>query len=802
MKITTKEFADLMKKTGKSKDEVRKHFENKWYKIAINEAELPEIVTTEEMIPEVDKDKEMMLWVATLAKSFGDFWKLWEALIKVVNTKDVEPLKQELKKQEIELNSLKKAILAHKDMIMYDVKELSDRTTDRFIRNKKVLEEKINTDAKKLEVGLQTLEKKIQAVIDAQQEKNIQNNEKLAWISNQLSNKVEQRQIDEAITNIRQDFAEIDDTQQSKETTYSSEKIQDVVEERIKKIKIRWWGGGKLVSVLDEWVDKGLLSSLNFVGSWVSVTDVWGVHTVTVSWGWGGWTWGSITGTLSNQTDLQAALDLKAPLTSPTFATSVTGSYLTASEILITNGSKQVVSAPVATYPSLTELTYVKWVTGAIQTQLNAKIASSYLDTDTTLAANSDVKIATQKATKAYADWLFASNDAMLFKWVIDCSANPNYPAADAWHLYKISVAGKIGWGSGINVEVWDSIICAVDGTASGTQAGVGANWYVVQANLDGAVIWPASSTDNALVRYDGTTGKLIQNSWVIIGDDNSITSGNWYLNLLANGLSIEGSASTGGRVDIFATGSDTNIDLYIDAQGTGKVKIPSVLQASDYIETYDVRWLNELTLYSDTAGSESYITLKGGTSGIDFQGNTGTYNFWKGWGALYGLLSFANLASTNKTFSFPNATGTISLVDNTETLTNKTLTSPTLTTPVLWTPSSWTLTNCTGLPIAWLVASTSTAIWVGSIELWHASDTTLARVSAWVVSIEGNNIITVSWGTFTGDISVPAEAYGAGWNGSNEVPTKNDIYDKIETISWGSGLTQPQVMARSFGGC
>lgn len=35
--------------------------------------------------------------------------------------------------------------------------------------------------------------------------------------------------------------------------------------------------------------------------------------------GGGGGTWGSITGTLSSQTDLQAALDLKSNLASPTF---------------------------------------------------------------------------------------------------------------------------------------------------------------------------------------------------------------------------------------------------------------------------------------------------------------------------------------------------------------------------------------------------------------------------------------------------------------------------------------------------
>lgn len=66
-----------------------------------------------------------------------------------------------------------------------------------------------------------------------------------------------------------------------------------------------------------------------------------------------------------------------APLTSPTFATSITGSYLTASEMLVTNASKEVVSAPVATYPSLTELSYVKGVTSAIQTQIGIKAPST-----------------------------------------------------------------------------------------------------------------------------------------------------------------------------------------------------------------------------------------------------------------------------------------------------------------------------------------------------------------------------------------------------------------------------------------
>lgn len=42
---------------------------------------------------------------------------------------------------------------------------------------------------------------------------------------------------------------------------------------------------------------------------------------------------------------------------------------------------------------------------------------------------------------------------------------------------------------------------------------------------------------------------------------------------------------------------------------------------------------------------------------------------------------------------------------------------------------------------------------------------------------------LQLSGGTMTGDIVVPDEAYGAGWDGSLEVPTKNALYDKIQTL-------------------
>ena len=71
--------------------------------------------------------------------------------------------------------------------------------------------------------------------------------------------------------------------------------------------------------------------------------------------------------------------------------------------------------------------------------------------------------------------------------------------------------------------------------------------------------------------------------------------------------------------------------------------------------------------------------------------------------------------------------------------------TSPTFTTPALGTPSAVTLTNGTGLPVSGITASTSAAIGVGTIELGHATDTTLARSSAGVVTIENVPVVTTT---------------------------------------------------------
>lgn len=87
--------------------------------------------------------------------------------------------------------------------------------------------------------------------------------------------------------------------------------------------------------------------------------------------------------------------------------------------------------------------------------------------------------------SKAETDSRFEHFDALVRKGALDCSSDPDYPAAEAGHVYVVSVAGRIGGGAGAPVEAGDFLICNVDGSAAGTQAAVGVNWTIGQINID-----------------------------------------------------------------------------------------------------------------------------------------------------------------------------------------------------------------------------------------------------------------------------------------------------------------------------
>jgi len=105
----------------------------------------------------------------------------------------------------------------------------------------------------------------------------------------------------------------------------------------------------------------------------------------------------------------------------------------------------------------------------------------------TATAGTNTTQIATTAYVSSAVGAVLGANDAMVYKGAIDASTNPNYPAANAGDTYKISVAGKIGGASGIDVTVGDTIIATADGLSAGTQAAVGTSWTILQANVDRA---------------------------------------------------------------------------------------------------------------------------------------------------------------------------------------------------------------------------------------------------------------------------------------------------------------------------
>lgn len=128
-----------------------------------------------------------------------------------------------------------------------------------------------------------------------------------------------------------------------------------------------------------------------------------------------------------------------------------------------------------------------------------------HTDTDGTLAANSDTVIPTQKAVKTAI--ATAVTGLLDFKGNTDCSANPNYPAASKGDAYMVSVAGKIGGGSGTSVDVGDVYVASAD-NAGGTQAVVGTSWFVLEHNRTGLIIGTdIQAWDADLDAFAGLTG-------------------------------------------------------------------------------------------------------------------------------------------------------------------------------------------------------------------------------------------------------------------------------------------------------
>ena len=228
-------------------------------------------------------------------------------------------------------------------------------------------------------------------------------------------------------------------------------------------------------------------------------------------------------------------------------------------------------------------------------------------------------------ATAEAAREILEVTGGLVYKGGIDCSANPNYPAADAGHLYKCTVAGKIGGASGTDVVAGADMICKVDDTAEGTQAAVGANWDVIMADLGGAVIGPAGATDEALAMYDGVTGLLLKDGPSLGTAANNVVQ----LTAAAKLPAVDGSLLTG----VVATLGAEELTGEMMAPVTGRT-----LSGMAIIDTREYITLGSAPTERST-GSDSYVKLKelgpiqrSGTVTVSFDAASNVY-----YGANYG---------------------------------------------------------------------------------------------------------------------------------------------------------------------
>lgn len=383
----------------------------------------------------------------------------------------------------------------------------------------------------------------------------------------------------------------------------------------------------------------------------------------------------------------------------------------------------------------------------------------------------------------------------------------------------------------------------SINFTGAGVTASASGNDITVNvpaASGTGDVVGPSSATDNGITRYDGTTGKLVQDTTQVTIDDNggiassvgtnnpnalditntgsgksiNITNNNvssgsravsithsgggpglWMSHSGTNAFLITATSATenANAVDIahnpasatlsttktFSVANNTNsrgqLALFTNA-GTNKGVLIDQNDTTDFGLVVDSVGFNTRLVNDDATTNGVTRTLRlshttSGTpangigSGLEFEAETtgankvgaaidavttdvtaGSQDFDLILKTMAAGATAAERLKVNDTgISIP--TGKTYQVNGTQISTSNLSdgSSVLLSGGPLGTPSSGTLTNATGLPVAGITSSTTTALGVGSLELGNASDTTLSRSSAGVLAIEGVVIPSIS---------------------------------------------------------
>jgi hypothetical protein len=190
-----------------------------------------------------------------------------------------------------------------------------------------------------------------------------------------------------------------------------------------------------------------------------------------------------------------------------------------------------------------------------------------------------------------------------------------------------------------------DQIVVLTGGTGIST-SGTYPNFTITNTSpsLGGDVVGPASSTDNAIARFDTTTGKLLQNSVVTIGDTGAATG---FTTLSAStsvttpivqatnsaGLALKNASGTtqmsmgagGGdnmAINVSTNMNGTNAQIDISPTGTGHVHINPTGTGSIEMNPTSAGVMNNmviggttpLAITGTTITATKYVGVSGGT--------------------------------------------------------------------------------------------------------------------------------------------------------------------------------------------
>lgn len=121
-----------------------------------------------------------------------------------------------------------------------------------------------------------------------------------------------------------------------------------------------------------------------------------------------------------------------------------------------------------------------------------------------------------------------------------------------------------------------------------------------------GDVVGPASATDNAISRYDSTTGKLIQDSVVIVSDAGAITVPEIAAPSTPASGTVHIYAKSDGKLYIK---DDTGVET--DLAGSGGSIAPLQLTDANTVEQYNGTTIQVHRLYATRTSSTDYEALK-----------------------------------------------------------------------------------------------------------------------------------------------------------------------------------------------